>query len=80
MNLDQAIEQMKATITAISSDAVIKTVKMSDEEARLSVYAPAGDLAAIKDACFQPAMDLLTQHGLDVQVFPYDIATTPPPE
>ena len=80
MNLDQAIEKMQSVITGASSGAVIKVVKMSDEEARLSVYAPGGDLGAIKEACFQPTMDLLTQEGLDVQVFPYDIETTSPPE
>ncbi len=52
--------------------ARIKTVKMSDEEARLSVYAPAGDIQKIKDATFQPAIDLLNSDGLDIQVFVYD--------
>jgi len=45
---------------------------MSDEEARLSVYAPAGDMQAIKDATFMPAMDLLNNDGMDVQVFVYE--------
>jgi hypothetical protein len=45
---------------------------MSDEEARLSVYAPAGDIQKIKDATFMPALDLLNADGLDVQVFVYD--------
>ena len=80
MNLDQAIEQMKAKIKTASASAVIKVVKISGEEARLSVYAPGGEIQTIKEACFQPTMDFLTQHNLDVQVFPYDIATTPPPD
>ena len=45
---------------------------MSDEEARLSVYAPAGDIQKIKDVTFQPAIDLLNTDGLDIQVFVYD--------
>jgi hypothetical protein len=45
---------------------------MSDEEARLSVYAPAADMQAIKDATFMPAMDLLNNDGMDIQVFVYD--------
>jgi len=36
------------------------------------VYAPAGDMQAIKDATFQPAIDLLNNEGMDVQVFVYD--------
>jgi hypothetical protein len=46
-------------------------VKISDEEARISVYAAADDMQAIKDATFQPVMDLLME-GLDIQVFVYD--------
>ncbi|MBN1304813.1 MAG: hypothetical protein JXA13_10295 [Anaerolineales bacterium] len=80
MTLDQAIEKMQSVITGASSGAVIRVVKMSDEEARLSVYAPNSDLNAIKEACFQPTMDFLTREGLDLQVFPYDLETTPPPE
>ena len=80
MNLDEAIKKMETVITGVSGSAVIKVVKMSDEEARLSVYAPGGDLDTIKEATFQPTMDFLTQENLDVQVFPYDIETTPPPE
>ena len=71
MSIDQAIEQIQATIHAASPGAEIKVVKMSDEEARLSVYAPAGEMQAVKDATFQPVMDLLIE-GLDVQVFLYD--------
>ena len=56
----------------MSAGAEIKTVKMSDEEARLSVYAPAGDIQAIKDATFKPAIDMLNNDGMDIQVFVYD--------
>jgi hypothetical protein len=72
MSLDEAIQQMSDKIKSACADAEIKTVKMSDEEARLSVYAPADDIQKIKDATFQPAIDLLNSDGLDIQVFVYD--------
>lgn len=72
MSLDDAIQQMIDKIKAACAGAEIKVVKMSDEEARLSVYAPAGDIQNIKDATFQPALDLLNGDGLDIQVFVYD--------
>jgi len=72
MSLDDAIKQMSDRIKAACGGAEIKTVKMSDEEARLSVYAPAGDIQKIKDATFQPAIDLLNNEGMDIQVFVYD--------
>ena len=72
MSLDEAIQQMSDKIKAACAQAEIKIVKMSDEEARLSVYAPAGDIQKIKDATFQPAIDLLNSDGLDIQVFVYD--------
>lgn len=72
MSLDDAIRKMTDVIKGVSGDAEIKTVKMSDEEARLSVYASAGDIQAIKDATFKPAIDLLNNEGMDIQVFVYD--------
>jgi hypothetical protein len=63
---------MSAVIRGVSSGVEIKTVKISDEEARLSVYASAGDIQAIKDATFKPAIDLLNNDGMDIQVFVYD--------
>src|SRR5687767_9531877 len=72
MSLDDAIKQMTDTIKASCASAEIKTVKMSDEEARLSVYAPAGDMQKIKDATFLPAIELLNSDGMDIQVFVYD--------
>jgi hypothetical protein len=71
MSIDDAIKQIQLTIKTASTSAEIKVVKMSDEEARVSVYAPAGDMQAVKDATFQPVLDLLIE-GLDVQVFVYD--------
>jgi hypothetical protein len=72
MSLDDAIKKMSEVITSVSAGAEIKTVKMSDEEARLSVYAAAGEIQGIKDATFKPAIDLLNDEGLDIQVFVYD--------
>ena len=72
MSLDDAIKQMTDTIKAACASAEIKTVKMSDEEARLSVYAPSGDIQSIQDATFMPAIDLLNKEGMDIQVFVYD--------
>lgn len=72
MSLDDAIKKMSNVIKGVSTGSEIKTVKMSDEEARLSVYAPAGDIQGIKDATFKPAIDMLNNDGLDIQVFVYD--------
>jgi hypothetical protein len=72
MTLDEAIQQMSAKIQAASAGARIQTVRMSAEEARLSVYAAAADMQKIKDAAFQPAIDFLNRDGLDIQVFVYD--------
>ena len=71
MSIDDAIKQIQLTIKATSSGTETKVVKISDEEARISVYAPADNMQAIKDATFQPMMDMLIK-GLDVQVFVYD--------
>jgi hypothetical protein len=72
MSIDDAINQMTDTIKAACASAEVKVAKMSDEEARISVYAPAGDMQAIKDATFMPAMDFLNNEGMDVQVFVYE--------
>jgi hypothetical protein len=72
MSLDEAIQQMSDKIKTVCPGAEIKTIKVSDEEARLRVYAPVGDIQKIKDATFQPAIDLLNSDGLDIQVFVYD--------
>lgn len=72
MSLDEAIQQMTDKIKSACPSAEIKSVKMSEEEARLSVYAPAGDMQKIKDATFLPAIELLNNEGLDIQVFVYD--------
>ena len=72
MTLDEAIQRMSDKIKEACPNVEIKTVKMSEEEARLSVYAPAGDIQKIKDATFLPAIELLNSDGLDIQVFVYD--------
>ena len=72
MQLDEAISQMISLIKSACQAAEVKTVIMSDEEARLSVYAPAGDIERIKVATFQPAINMLNSDGLDIQVFVYD--------
>ncbi|OQX64530.1 MAG: hypothetical protein B5M51_03510 [Anaerolinea sp. 4484_236] len=72
MTLDEAITQMQAKVSAVSPSAEMKVVKMSDEEARISVYAPAGEMDAIQDATLMPAIELLNSDGLDIQVFVYD--------
>ena len=72
MTLDEAIKEVTSIIKSASGSAEIKTVKMSEEEARLSVYASAVDMERIKVATFQPAINLLNSDGLDIQVFVYD--------
>ena len=72
MPLDDAIRQMTERIKSACGTAEVKAVKMSDEEARLSVYAPAGAMQSIQDATFMPAIDLLNSAGMDIQVFVYD--------
>jgi hypothetical protein len=72
MSLDDAINDMKSRVTAISKAAEIKVVKMSDEEARISVYVGAAETQPIRDAALQPTLDYLTKEGLDIQVLVYD--------
>ena len=72
MSIDDATKDLQSKISAASASAQMKVVNMSDEEARITVLAPAGDIQKIKDAVFQPAMDLLTKEGFDIQVFVYD--------
>jgi hypothetical protein len=74
MSLDDAIQQMTNIIKDACGSAEIKSVKMSAEEARLSVYAPAGEMERIKVATFKPAIDMLNSDGLDIQVFVYEKA------
>ncbi len=77
MTIEDAIQQMTEKVKAVCPGAEVKAVKMSAEEARLSVYAPAGDIQKIKDAVFQPTLDFLNKDGLDIQVFVYDMDAPP---
>ena len=72
MTIDDAIKDMQGKITALSGGVQMKVVKMSDEEARITVMAPASDIQKIKDGVFMPAMDLLNNEGFDIQVQVYD--------
>ena len=72
MTVDEAIQVMQTKISAACAVAEMKVAKMSNEEARITVLAPAGAMQKIKDAAFQPAIDFLNKDGLDVQVFVYD--------
>ena len=72
MSIDDATKDLQAKISAVSAGAQMKVVNMSDEEARITVLAVAGDIQKIKDATFQPAMDLLMKDGFDIQIFVYD--------
>ena len=77
MTLDDAIKEMTDIIQSACQSAQVNTVKMSDEEARLSVYAPVADMERIKVATFQPAINLLNSEELDLQVFVYDKDASP---
>ncbi|HUH96212.1 MAG TPA: hypothetical protein VLZ89_02565 [Anaerolineales bacterium] len=72
MTFDQAIQEMQSKISVACAAAEMKVVRMSAEEARITVRAPAGDMQKIKDAAFQPALDFLNGDGWDIQVFVYD--------
>ena len=72
MILDEGIAQIEEKIVAVSANAKIQVIKMSDEEARLSVYAPAGEMGAIQDATLMPTIELINSDGLDIQVFVYE--------
>jgi len=72
MTLDEGIAQIQEKISAVSAGAEMKIVKMSAEEARISVYALAGEMNAIQDATLMPTIELLNSDGLDIQVFVYD--------
>ena len=57
MTLDEGIAQISEKISAVSASAEIKIAKMSDEEARLSVYALAAEMGAIQDATLMPTIE-----------------------
>ncbi|MDX9992775.1 MAG: hypothetical protein RBS68_12120 [Anaerolineales bacterium] len=71
MTLDEAILEIQSKISSASASAQIKIVKISDEEARITVLARAQAIQPIKDATFMACMDLLNE-GFDIQVQVYD--------
>ncbi len=77
MTLDDAIQHITNTVKSACPSAEVRPAKISADEARLTVLAPAADMQKIKDATFQPVMDLL-KNDLDVQVFVYDKDAPPP--
>jgi len=80
MTLDEAVNDLKTKVATISAGAVVKVMRVSDEEARVSIYAPAEHMNPLQDATREPTIQWLAKDGLDVQVFVYDAATTKPPE
>ena len=81
MSIEDAINNVKAKISSVTADAVFRVKKMSDEEARISVYVAGDKVQVVTDGTRDMVIKLLSAEGLDVQVFPYDIAnTTQPPE
>ena len=72
MTVDEAVQEMQSKISAACAAAEMKVVRMSDEEARITVLAPGSDMQKIKEATFQPAIDFLNKDGLDIQFFVYD--------
>jgi hypothetical protein len=72
MTLDDAITEIQALIRQASAGAAVQVVRISDEEARLSVEAPAAEMDAIQNAVRDRTIQLMVSDGLDVQVFVYD--------
>ncbi len=72
MSIETAINDMKAKISAVSRGAEIKVVKISEEEARLSVYVTSAEAQSIRQTTLQPSLDYLNKDGLDIQVLVYD--------
>jgi hypothetical protein len=72
MSIDEAISGMQAKIAAVSKSAEIKVVKISEEEARLSVFVSAAEVQPVRQVTLQPTLDYLNQEGLDIQVLVYD--------
>jgi hypothetical protein len=77
MTVDEAVQEMQSKISAACAAAEMKVVRMSDEEARITVLAPGSDMQKIKEATFQPAIDFLNKDGLDIQFFVYDKDAAP---
>jgi hypothetical protein len=72
MSIDDAIRDMQVRIEKVSPGTQFKVVKLSGEEARLSVFVPASRVQPIREATLQPTLDYLNKDGLDLQVLVYD--------
>lgn len=72
MVITEAIQDMQTRVRTACANADMSVVTISDEEARITVLAPASDMQKIKDAVFRPSIDYLNNEGLDIQVFVYD--------
>ncbi|PDW04680.1 hypothetical protein [Candidatus Viridilinea mediisalina] len=80
MTVEEAIAEISQRVQAASPTAILRITRISEEEASIRAYAPAGDETAIKAATQDYTIQLLTGDGLDVQVLVYDVATSLPPE
>ena len=80
MVIDDAIADLTQRIRAVAPDAVVRTMRRSDTEAAMRVYAPADLADALGAATADLTVALLTSDGIDVQVLIYDITTSLPPE
>ncbi len=80
MTIDEAITELTNRIKEVCADAIIRVSRISSEEARIRAYASAKFDDSIKDATRDLTIQFLTSEGLDIQVLPYDIATSLPPD
>ncbi|MCS7010870.1 MAG: hypothetical protein N2049_09145 [Anaerolineales bacterium] len=72
MTIDDAVQALTTLIKQVSPSAEVKTVKISEEEARMSVFVGEADVQAIREATFQPVLKYLNEEGYDIQVLVYD--------
>ncbi|MCU0491636.1 MAG: hypothetical protein MUD01_08615 [Chloroflexaceae bacterium] len=80
MTLEEAIQDLSERISAAAPSAVVRVTRVSAEEASMRAYAPADAAEAVKEATRERTMTLLMEHGLDIQVIVYDLATDLPPD
>ena len=50
MTVDEAVQEMQSKISAACAAAEMKVARMSDEEARIAVLAPTGDMQKKKES------------------------------
>lgn len=78
MNIQQALDDLQGRITSVAPDAVFRTSRRSEEEAVIRTYVAEAQVEPVQEAVRDRTIELLTEHGLDVQVIVYDIATSLP--